>query len=272
MLALLLAAALVNVLLSLFSAATSPFVLREPYLRQVLFGVVAGGGSGMILAVVFLFRLRLLRSQVAQWGYLLLLAAGIALLGCGAGLTGYGGYLAQTMPPPAPPAVPVPKQPLSPPELAFQEKLRQFRQKYAREMATVVPSPMPGTFASDSETIPMFPMVQEGADLHAVELAKELELPAAAELERVQALLIHCFVGTLDAQPLNLVTYTFVCESRRVAEGLAQAWGPRAIQKEYLVIIPFGPKRTVPLSANDQLIGAIRRQVDSSDLSDCPPE
>jgi len=271
-LAILLLAALVNVLVSLFSAATSPFVLREPYLRQVPFGIAAGGGIGMILAVVFLFRLRLMRAQVVRWGYLMLLATGISLLGCGAGLTGYGGYLAQTMPPPAPPAASLLKRPLSPAELAFQEKSQQLRKKYAREMAAVVPSPMPGTFVSDMETFSMFPMVQEGTDLHAVELAEELELPAAAQLQQVQALLIHCFVGTLDAQPLNLVTYTFVCESRAVAEGLAQAWGPRAIQKEYLVIIPFGPETKVPLTANDQLNSAIRRQVDSSDLSHGPPE
>jgi RNA polymerase sigma-70 factor (ECF subfamily) len=104
-LAILLVVSLVNVSQSLFAAATAQFVLREPYLRQVPFGIAAGGGIGMILAVVFLFRLRLMRVSLVRWGYLLLLAAGITLLGCGAGLTGYGGYLVQSIPPPAPPAV-----------------------------------------------------------------------------------------------------------------------------------------------------------------------
>jgi hypothetical protein len=37
-------------------------------------------------------------------------------------------------------------------------------------MAAVAPSPSLETFAPDSEALSMFPMVQEGADLHAVNL------------------------------------------------------------------------------------------------------
>jgi hypothetical protein len=178
--------------------------------------------------------------------------------------------MSQTMPPPAPAAALVPKQPLAPSELAFQKTLEQLRKKYSREMTAVVPSPMPATFASDSESLSMFPIVREGEDLHAVDVAEELELPATVLLEQVQALLIHYYGGTLDGRPLNVGTCTFVCNSRPVAEGLALAWGPRAIQKEYLVIIPFGPKKVSP--SNDQLIGAIRRQLDFSDLSNGSPE
>ncbi len=250
-LAILVAASLALVSQSLFAATVSQVVMREPYIRLVPLMVVVFGGFAMILTVVFLFRLHLLRAHVARWGYLLLVATGVALLGGGAGLTGYGGYMARTMPSSAPPfasSVPVPKPPLSPSELAFQEKLRQLCKKYAREIAAVVPSTMPGTFALDSTTpLMMFPLVREAADFPVGDIAEELGLPAGAPLNHVQALLIQSVCGTMDVKPLILFTYTFVCESRHDAEELAQAWGSRAYAKGISCHRPLWTEQRVPV-------------------------
>ncbi|HVW01517.1 MAG TPA: hypothetical protein VHB77_14290, partial [Planctomycetaceae bacterium] len=196
-----------------------------------------------------------------RMGYLSLLAVGALLIGCGAGLAGWGAYLAKTMPAHRPSRA----GELSPEQHAFLAKLRMLHREYSRELAASVPTSLPAPYRNETERLPLFPSIQEAPELNATGVAEQLGLEPEPQLSGVKALLIQTFSKENDRNPV-LLTYTFVCASSEEARALAKEWGPPVMQKKYLVVVPFVPNPAVPLSESEPLIRAIGRQLASSDL------
>ena len=268
--------------MSLLSATVSRTVLREPYVRQVPFSVVVGGGFGLFFAIGVLSILVRMREQLVRWNYVFLLALGIGLAGAGLTGIGYGDFLALTMPPPTEARSSEPS--LTVDQLAAQAETERLRGKYARELASVAPSPIPAEFKQRDDWPHMFPIVQEQPsprmdgrmdvwwDGTLQKWVERLALPIPPQIKNVKAILVHNYFKVASRIEKMVWVQTFVCASRSDAEAIAAVWGDCAIQKEYLVTVLFEAKGQYPLTPNDQLIFAIRRQLESSDLSAGPPE
>ena len=234
------------------------------------------GCFGAIGFFSFLFRMG---EQLVRWNYDFLLVLGIGLAAGGLTAISYGDFLALTLPPSA--EIPPTELPLTVPG---HEATLRLRKKYAREIAAVVPSVIPVGFKQRDDAPHIFPIVQEAPPVQMDgtndvwwdgTLRKWIEqpgLPVPSQFKNVKAIIVQNYFKVVSKAEKMVWVHTFVCASRSEAEALAAFWGSCAIQKEYLVTVPFETKGSDPLTSNDQLLLAIRRQMESCDLSTGPTE
>ncbi|WP_010581826.1 RNA polymerase sigma factor [Schlesneria paludicola] len=266
---------------ALLSAIISVSVLREPYVRMVPVSVVLSGGFALFSAIGFFSFLFRIRDRLVRWNYVFLLAVGIGLSAGGLTAIGYGDYLALMMPPsPERPA----EQPLTAHELAAQEAVQELRRKYARVMSAVVPRVIPVAYMQRDDARHTFPIVLEApptqidvrSDSVWMETQRrwleQFEQPVPPELKSVNAFFVHRYFKVVSNAEKPVFSHTFVCASAAEARAIAAVYGATAIQKDYLVTVVFEKKVREPLTSNDQLILAIRHQLESADLSNGPPE
>ena len=267
---------------ALFSATVARLMLQEPYVRQVPFSIVVNGGFSLSCTLGFLSFLHRMRKQLVPWNFLILLISAMGLAAGGLLAIGYGDYLALTMP--SLPGRSPEDLALTAEQLAADVKTRELRKKYGRELAAVAPRLLPTAFKNRDDAPHIFPIVQEAPPLQKdgttdvwwdgtlTKWIEQMGLPIPPQIHIVKAILVHQYFKVVSHAEKMVLIHTFVCKSSVDAEALARFWGSRAIQKEYLVTVLFEKNAQNPFTTNDQLNLAIRRQLESVDLSNGPPE
>lgn len=260
---------------AIFSATTSSVVLREQYVRMVPLSVVFGGGFALFSTIGFFSFLLQIRDHLVRWNFVFLLAVGIGLSAGSMTAVSYGNYLALTMPPP--PEQSISKRRQTPVASEADVKSKALRKKYAREMSATAPRTLPKGFTQRLDKSHVFPFILEAPPSPANELEdpvwagiirrwlEQFEQPVPTHCNHVRAFIAQQYFKVVSRADKPVFCHTFVCTSPIAAKAIAAIYGPETLQQDNLVVIVFEKKGHAILTSNEQLVAAIRHQLESTD-------